>query len=360
MPEPFLTVSLGEVHARGVQLETDEAVGIVLSLGERLGWRNPPRSDVVLLTSSGRVDVRGADEAAACTPTVAGYALLLHELLPEPASGRAVVPASLYGAIAGALAHANTPADAHPQEFAFELRRVARVAPAEAVVAVMLRWAESAAAGRTEARRERRSSGPNVSELRRQLRESDLHRYALLSQLTRMQPAPQESSDNSVLRLAIPLPAWRTSSPRIASSMLDRLRRPGHGARPNPNRTPAMQAAALTTTATARMTRTAAVACAAWLMGAGVDQTPPAGPHTRTVARVPAPAAADVSEVDEPPPAESVILVATEPDPPSPAPSRSRAKHHVVKARRPVAEPSREPERQHNKLMRFVRRLFSA
>ncbi len=359
MSEPFLTVSLGEVHARGVSLEMEEAAAIVLLLGERLGWRNPPPSDVVLLTSDGRVDVRGADEAAARIPNVAGYALLLHELLPEPSS-RASVPASLYGAIAGALAHADAAAPADSTEFATELRRVLTVAPAEAVVAVMLRWAEAAAAGRTEERRERRSSGPNVSELRRQLRESDLQRFALLSQLTHMQPAARER-DDGVLRLAIPLPAWRTS-PRIPSAVLERFRRPLHGTRRDPEMTQ-VAAAAHATTATMKMTRTAAVACAAWLMGAGADQTPPAGPHTRTVASVPVPAVLPVVETVEPPspPAtEGVVLVSTEPENPAPAPRRTLKHHRAGKARKPAPKATREPEHQPNKLMRFVRRLFSA
>jgi hypothetical protein len=362
MSEPFLTVSLGEVRARGVHLETDEAAAIVLLLGERLGWRNPPPADVVLLTSDGRVDVRGADEAAARLPNVAGYALLLHELLPEPSAVRAVVPASLYGAIARALAHADTPNPADSTEFATELRRVLMMAPAEAVVAVMLRWADAAAAGRTEDRRERRSSGPNVSELRRQLRESDLQRFALLSQLTHMQPVPRER-DDGVLRLAIPLPAWRTS-PRIPSTVLERFRRPLYGTRRAPDRPVAAKATASpATTVTVRMTRTAAVACAAWLAGAGVDQTPPAGPHTRTVASVPVPAAVPVPEAAEPPAppgTDGVVLVSTQPEHPTPAPRRTLKHHRAGKARRPAPEATREPEHQPNKFMRFVRRLFSA
>jgi hypothetical protein len=361
MSEPFLTVSLGEVRARGIQLETDEAVAIVLSLGERLGWRNPPRSDVVLLTSSGRVDVRSADEAAARTQSAAGYALLLHELVTERASGRSRVPPRLYGAIASALAQADASPASTPEEFASELRQVLSLAPAEAVIAVMLRWAEVAASGRTEERRERRSSGPNVSELRRQLRESDLHRYALLSQLTRLQPSEHdESGASGVLRLEIPLPTWR-SSPRIASSVLERFRRPGHSAHPSPAQVPTAATAAETTTVPVRLTRTVAVACAAWLMGAGVDQTPPAGPHTRTMMQqLPvsaAAAAAPAPSEPSPPPAESVVLVSSQPDPP--VPSRTTVKRRVGKARKASAEPAREPEHR-NKLMRFVRRLFSA
>jgi hypothetical protein len=359
MSEPFLTVSLGEVRARGVRLETDEAVAIVLSLGERLGWRNPPKADVVLLTSCGRVDVRSADEAAARTPSVRDYALLLHELLPEPAAARDGIAVPLYGAIARALAR--PPGDGQ-EEFRSELQRLVRMAPAEAVVAVMLRWAEAAAAGRPEERRERRSSGPNVSELRRQLRESDLHRYELLSQLTRLQPAPSAGGDghDNVLRLTIPLMAWRTS-PGLASTVLERFRRFDQSVRPRPASLPATSVVFPEGgVATARVARTVAVACAAWLMGAGMDQTPPAGPHSRAIPDIPlATATSPPAPIESAsPPPDDIVLVSTQPAPSAQA--HTSVKRRSSKARKSAAEPERTPDHSRNKFLRLVRRLFSA
>jgi hypothetical protein len=184
----------------------------------------------------------------------------------------------------------------------------------------------------------------------------------LLSQLTRLQPAPAVGGDghDNLLRLMIPLTAWRTS-PGLASSVLERFRRPGQSVHPKPALLPvptvmSPEAAA----ATVRITRTVAVACAAWLMGAGMDQTPPAGPHTRAIPGVPvATATAPPAPIESTaPPPDGVVLVSTQPAPPAPA--HTSVKRRSSKARKTAVEPERTPDRSRNKFLRLVRRLFSA
>src|SRR4051794_29960110 len=103
MSEPLLKVPLAQVRACGVSLRADEAVALVLQLGERLNWQAaPPPPHAIVLQSDGRIEVPAA--AGNIGATAGSYARLLHELLPEPhAAVGGKVPGGLRLLVARAL-----------------------------------------------------------------------------------------------------------------------------------------------------------------------------------------------------------------------------------------------------------------
>jgi hypothetical protein len=209
MSEPLLKVPLAELRACGVSLRADEAVALVLQLGERLNWQAaPPPAHAIVLQSDGRIDVRAA--AGEIGATAASYARLLHELLPEPhAAVGGKVPGGLRLLVARALGDGGLPI-VTPEAFATALARFAPASTADALVGVLVRWAESTSHVTVVRRPERRRSGPSVSDLRQQLRQSDLQRYALLSRLSQLESTDRldlesldQQEDEKTVRVAI-------------------------------------------------------------------------------------------------------------------------------------------------------------
>jgi hypothetical protein len=198
MLSPATVVNLAELRGRGVQPSVAEAVAIVFQLGHRLSWHiAPPPPSSVLLQANGTVDVRWPHDAHPAT--AASFARLLHDLLPAAGAGPEPVPGGLRLLVARALGDTPLPPIAGGPEFAAALHRFVDASDPDAIAALVggvVRKAEAAATPRVSRRAvaERRASGPSVSELRRQLQESDLARYTLLARLERGSPAPAHAA----------------------------------------------------------------------------------------------------------------------------------------------------------------------
>ena len=216
MSEPLLRVSLAEIRARGVALRAEEAVAIVLQLGDRLAWQAaPPLLHAIVLQSDGRVEVRADTDAIGAT--AASYAKLLHELLPEPHDGGGKVPGGLRLLVARALGEGGLPI-VTSTAFAAALHRFAPHAAADTIVGVLLRWAESTSHVAVR-QPDRRRSGPSVSDLRQQLRQSDLDRYALLSRISQLEAHTRRAEEAQTVRVAIPMENEPSASAPDASTV---------------------------------------------------------------------------------------------------------------------------------------------
>jgi hypothetical protein len=185
MSEPFLSVTLAELQARGIVLTAEDAVAVVTLVGDSLHWSAaPPTPDNIVLRSDGRVEARHPRENTLVT--AADYAALLHQLLPEPGGARSrPVHGGVRILVARALGQTDLPPIVWPQQFAKTLARFAPSNTSELIVGLLVRWADVAAQHRpAPARTERRHSGPGVTHLRLALREADLERYALRQRLS--------------------------------------------------------------------------------------------------------------------------------------------------------------------------------
>jgi hypothetical protein len=228
--------------------------------------------------------------------TAASYARVLHDLLPEPGAGGGKVPGGLRVLVARALGATTLPRLTGARAFGEGLRRFAPDPPGEAIVAVLLRWAEAASRSAPAARNERRQSGPTISELRRQLHESDLDRYALMARLAQLDGGRRAEDvalrimSGSRHELAVAAPAGSTGQTGLrAHAALDRVqrarKRARHAARIVADRSPALREPTQQLLARARRigTTTAVVRTAATLLFVsvvelGVDVTPLTSP----------------------------------------------------------------------------------
>jgi Tol biopolymer transport system component len=187
-------VTLAELVKR--PLTAEEAVGILVGLGERLGWATaPPDAQRVTVTSGGTIDVTPFEPQPAAPQA---YAQLLHELLPEAGAGEPFhVPGALRLAVARGLGEIDLPPFPDARAFGRNVERFAGGSPAAAIATAVQRLAPSASGERrgadvdaaapppATAPVERRMNTPRVDVLRRLLHEGDLERHALIEAAAR-------------------------------------------------------------------------------------------------------------------------------------------------------------------------------
>lgn len=176
------------------RLRAEEAVAVVLAIGDRLRWTAaPPFPSAVVLSVSGEVLVGSSESEPA---EARHYAQFLHDLLPEPGAGDEFqVPGPLRLAVARGLRLIDLPQFGSAAVFGTHLRRFATGSPRDLVARMVARripeqrparatWhAVVATAGQPWA--ERRVNAPRVDVLRGMLREADLQRFALLEAAAR-------------------------------------------------------------------------------------------------------------------------------------------------------------------------------
>jgi hypothetical protein len=180
---PLLKVSLAELRARSIQLAGHEAIAVVLGVGRSLAWlKAPPPPVAIALRSDGGIEVQDIEDSQA---TAESYAQLLDALLPEPGSGAGPMPGGVRMLIARATGRTELPPIVDARTFGESLERFAPASVGDAIVSVMLRWAETTTDGSVRIARQadRRASGPTASELRGFLQEVDLERYVMRQRL---------------------------------------------------------------------------------------------------------------------------------------------------------------------------------
>jgi hypothetical protein len=187
VPDPFLRVTVRQLRAGGCDLHADEAVAAVLSIGRALQWQCvPPAADDLVFCSDGRV----AGSAVEARPAMAAdFARLLHALLPEPGTQReGRVPGGVRVLVARALGASTLPPVVDAAAFGRSLERFAPEPLEHLVAGLVVRWAEQVAHGpepspRTDVLPDRRAARCRISQLRADLLEADLDRYALRRRL---------------------------------------------------------------------------------------------------------------------------------------------------------------------------------
>jgi hypothetical protein len=241
-------VTLAELVKR--PLTAEEAVGIIVGLGERLGWATaPPEADRVTVTSAGTVDVTPFEPQPA---DPRAYAQLLHELLPDAGAGEPFhVPGALRLAVARGLGAIDLPPFPDAQAFGRNVGRFAGGPPAAAIASAVQRLApagerrgadvDAAAPPPAAARVERRTNTPRVDVLRQLLHEGDLERHALIEAAARRATTvsarpPADPVADLPLRL-VPKPASKRATPGNIG--------PAETARPTAARRAAPRAAAI-------------------------------------------------------------------------------------------------------------------
>jgi hypothetical protein len=184
-----MQVTLQDLVQRGTRLRAEEAVAVVIAVGERLGWSTaPPAPDRITLSSAGSVEVAPFEPEP---QDARAYAQLLHLLLPDTAAGGAFqVPGALRLAVARGIGAIDLPPFASAAAFGSSVRRFVTRTPAALVAALVERTAATAEGGeapvaapagdRSRHAVERRRNAPRVDVLRRLLHEADLERFELL------------------------------------------------------------------------------------------------------------------------------------------------------------------------------------
>jgi len=346
-------VNLAELRGRGIQPSVAEAVAIIFQLGHRLSWQlAPPPSTSILLRSDGTVDVRWPHDAHPAT--AAAFARLLHDLLPAAGAGSEPVPGGLRVLVARALGATPLPPITGGPEFAAGLHRFIDATDPDGIAAIVAAVVQKAAAAATprvsrRAVAERRASGPSVSELRRQLQESDLARYTLLARLERGGTTPPAHA--AVVRIGDAIrsrqrteePPAETPGATVTGSA--RVRRPAARLRQRPP-------------VDRRAVKLGGIGALAAALIAGVVADD--GPRARPPAPPPPPAQQAAGLPAIPVPFE---LLASGGPLPSAEPAQDVEPAGLTRVRevsdtRDVHKPDKK--RQPNKFMRFVKSLFKA
>ena len=186
-------ISVPELRARGVVLQSHEAVVIaqrVIQPTKPFAVREsdgPPSLENVLLNADGSVVCR----RSASTPSVSEIGALLRELL----SGTTGVPGGLRYAIGRALLEVEGPPFDSIEAFSRSLARYEQGERDEVLRHLLERFNDAARVScgaplalqprSTRTRRERRTAGPRVDELRRQLRDADARMFDQINRRSR-------------------------------------------------------------------------------------------------------------------------------------------------------------------------------
>jgi hypothetical protein len=218
-------VTLADLETHRLPLRAEEAVAVVLGLGDRLGWAtSPPEVARITLTRAGSIDVTPFEPQAA---EPRAYAQLLDQLLPEGVLGDEFkVPGALRLVVARGLGQIDLPPFPDATALAATLRRfVSRPIP-QLVAAVVSRTAPAGgprgvapllAGGPPRVRAiERRTTGPRVDVLRQLLREADMQRYALIEAAKQTPAQPWTPTPRPSSR-----PVGRDTSPATSDAVSD-------------------------------------------------------------------------------------------------------------------------------------------
>ena len=194
--------SIAELQQAGVTLEANEAVAIaqqlIRSLREADGGSveppyGPPASSNVFLNADGSVTCRGCDTI----PAVFDVAIFLDALLPR--SPRA--PGGLRYAVARAMLAVDVAPFDSMEQFSQALAKY-EIGPREEVVRRLLQRSSSRLVASLPAK-DRRQPGTSVTELRRELRQTDLLLYQQLIALSTHDAAWRAPRDRTMLSAII-------------------------------------------------------------------------------------------------------------------------------------------------------------
>jgi len=138
MPTAPRKISLANLQASAVSWQADEAIALVVQVGERLRWRDaPPPPESIYVAEDGVVELFAPPGPPA---TAAPYAELLHRLLPEPEPGRASkVPGRVRIMVARALGQTALPPLVSAEEFGSRLKTVVSDQPSVVLAGVFAR-----------------------------------------------------------------------------------------------------------------------------------------------------------------------------------------------------------------------------